>query len=415
MTPDYWARVDALLDEALALPPAEREAFLQRSCADNPELRAEVGALLAAYDQSDEFLETPAMDQAAKLLAEDLTATLVGRTLGRYRLLEKIGAGGMGVVYRAEDQYLKRAVAVKALPSALAKNAEAMARFEREARSIAALSHPNVVSIYDFGVEQGVPFTVMELLTGETLRARLNRGDLPWREAVRIMSAVAGALAATHAAGLIHRDIKPENIFVCADGSVRVLDFGIARVDRAALGAETDGPHTTLQTAPGMVLGTEGYLSPEQARARRVTASSDIFSLGCVVYEMLQGRQPFLRETQIETMAAITHEEPPYGQLASKIPGDLIRILQACLKKDPSARIQNGRELCQELERLRESRGFPPFINRRYRRLAWLALSLLLLLGVLAISIYHYSSDRTINSLPGVRALVKKISPAAAK
>jgi serine/threonine protein kinase len=229
-----------------------------------------------------------------------------GRTLGRYRIIELLGAGGMGEVYRARDERLDRDVAVKVLPPAVAQDRDRLARFEREARALAKLEHPNILAIYDFGHEGNVAFTVTELLAGETVRARLARERLAWRKAVELAATMADGLAAAHAQGIVHRDVKPENVFLTTDGRVKILDFGLAATGPTLLANRSTGTHqATGETTPGAVLGTVGYMAPEQVESGQASARSDIFALGCVLYEMLTGTRAFARATVAETLAAI--------------------------------------------------------------------------------------------------------------
>jgi len=234
-----------------------------------------------------------------------------GDRLGRYEILGPLGAGGMGEVYRARDSELERDVAIKVLPEAVSQNPDRLARFETEAKAVARLSHPNILDIHDYGREGDVTYSVTELLEGETLRERLEGGALGWRKATEIGAAIADGLGAAHEAGIVHRDLKPSNVFLTSDGRVKVLDFGLARHDPADVGkGETAVPTTTRQTDPGTVLGTVGYMSPEQVRGETMDQRSDIFSLGCVLYEMVAGRQTFKGDTAVETMNAILKEEP---------------------------------------------------------------------------------------------------------
>ena len=232
----------------------------------------------------------------------------IGDRLGPYEILAPLGAGGMGEVYRARDTRLDRDVAIKVLPEHLARSREALARFEREAKVVAALSHPNILALYDVGTDQGFSFVVTELLEGEILRTRLAR-PMPWRKAVEIGLALADGLAAAHTKGVVHRDLKPENIFLTSDGRVKILDFGLASYRPAA--APPAASSVPTQTDAGTVLGTVGYMSPEQVRGERADPPSDIFSLGCVLYEMLSGHRAFARETASQTMAAILEAQPP--------------------------------------------------------------------------------------------------------
>jgi len=268
--------------------------------------------------------------------------------LGPYEIAGPIGAGGMGEVYRARDPRLGRDVAIKVLPEHLARDPDALARFEREARAIAALSHPNILAIYDVGREGGLSYAVMELLEGETLRGRLARGPLPWTEAVRVGASVADGLASAHAKGIVHRDLKPENIFLTVDERAKVLDFGLARQSPPS---RTDGQTATGMTEPGTVMGTVGYMSPEQVRGEPVGPASDVFSFGCMLYEMVAGRRPFARETPVQTMAAILEQAPP----PLSAPAGLDRIVLRCLEKDPAARTLSARDLSTALHGLRRT------------------------------------------------------------
>jgi len=225
---------------------------------------------------------------------------LIGRTLGHYRIVEKIGEGGMGVVFRAHDERLDRDVAIKVLPESVAQDPDRIGRFEREAKAVARLDHPNILAIFDFGADEGVTYSVTELLEGETLRERLEVGALGWRKAAESGAAIAEGLAAAHGAGIIHRDLKPDNIFLISDGRVKILDFGLARDVEAAAPDETHSLTVSRYTDPGAVMGTAGYMSPEQVRGERADHRSDIFSLGCVLYETASGRRAFARDTAVE-------------------------------------------------------------------------------------------------------------------
>jgi formylglycine-generating enzyme required for sulfatase activity len=257
----------------------------------------------------------------------------------------------MGEVYRARDTRLAREVAVKVLPASRAKDPEALARMEREAQAVAALSHPNILAIHDLGTDQGVFFVVTELLEGETLRSRLAASALPWRKAAEIGAAIADGLAGAHLKGIVHRDLKPDNIFLTRDGRVKILDFGLARLQPVITQQdETSAPTTPPQTEPGLVMGTVGYMSPEQARGSSADTRSDIFSLGCVLYEMLTGRRAFSRPTAPETLTAILNEDPPdVSESGKQVPAGLKRLLRRCLEKNPEERLQAARDLAFDL------------------------------------------------------------------
>src|ERR1041385_192860 len=278
-----------------------------------------------------------------------------GTKLGPYERVSPLGAGGMGEVYRARDQRLERDVAVKVLPEHLAQDPQALARFEREAKSVVALSHPNILAIYDVGSAQGVAYVVLELLEGETLRARVARSAMPWRKAVEIAVAVADGLAATHSKGIIHRDLKPENIFFTSDGRVKVVDFGLARWKAKPSPANSE---VATETQVGTVTGTVGYMSPEQIRGIAAEATSDIFSLGCVLYEMVTGERAFARRTAPETMSAILNEDPPpLADSRQGIPPELQGIIHHCLEKEPEQRFQSARDLAFALRAVSGTSG----------------------------------------------------------
>jgi eukaryotic-like serine/threonine-protein kinase len=313
-----------------------------------------------------------------------------GTHLGPYEVLGPIGSGGMGEVYRARDPRLNREVAVKVLPENLAQDPGALARFAREARALAALSHPNLLGIFDFGREDGVAYAVMELLEGETLRARLLRSELGWREGVEIGISLADGLSAAHSRGIIHRDLKPENIFLTSDGVVKILDFGLARTEPVVSeGPETDLETGSLHTQPGTVMGTAGYMAPEQITGASGDARSDIFSIGCVLYEMVAGRRAFAGRTGAETMAAVLKEEPPdLAQSGRQLPPELRRIITHCLEKTPDRRFQSARDLSFALKAVAAGSAVSLPVTgaptpRRLRQLAPILVSLALLAGLL--------------------------------
>ena len=266
-----------------------------------------------------------------------------GTRLGPYEIAGPIGAGGMGEVYRARDNRLDRDVAVKVLPEHLSSDSQALARFERETKAVASLSHPNILAIFDVGVAGGISYAVTELLEGETLRVPLKRGSLTWRKAAEIGSAIAEGLAAAHSRGVIHRDLKPENIFLTSDGRVKILDFGLAKVQASSGQDETV---TRGITEAGMLMGTAGYMSPEQVRGVPAGPGSDIFSLGCVLYEMVAGQRAFRGQSLAEAVSAILRDAPPELTVSSaQIPVELQRIVSHCLEKHPEQRFQSARDL----------------------------------------------------------------------
>ena len=277
-----------------------------------------------------------------------------GSRLGSYEIVAPIGAGGMGEVYRAKDPKLDRHVAIKVLPTHLGSSADALERFEREARAVAALSHPNILSIYEFGREGTTAFAVMELLDGETLRQKLD-APIPTRKAIDYGVQIARGLAAAHARGIVHRDLKPENVFVTSDGRVKILDFGLARQTPAfAGGGATTSPTIERHTDPGTVLGTVGYMSPEQARGEPADERSDLFSLGALLYELVSGRRAFQRDTSPETLTAILREDPlPVASSSSAaVPPLLARVIEHSLEKNPAERFQSASDVAFALENL---------------------------------------------------------------
>jgi Tol biopolymer transport system component len=273
----------------------------------------------------------------------------IGTQFGRYEVVGWIGAGGMGEVYRARDPRLGRDVAIKLISAAASAEPSRVHRFEQEARAAAAIAHPNILAVYDVAVEHGVPYIVSELLEGESLRSRLRGGALPLRRAIEIARHTADGLAAAHDKGIVHRDIKPDNIFITSDGRVKILDFGIAKLNAPEGEARRSGVAT--ETSAGVIVGTAGYMSPEQIRGESVDARSDIFSLGAVLCEMVTGRAPFARDTAADTMAAILNAEPPDLDSAA-IPAGIARVIARCLEKTREARYQSARDLAFGLELL---------------------------------------------------------------
>jgi hypothetical protein len=321
---------------------------------------------------------------------------VIGTSLAHYRVTAKIGEGGMGEVWRATDSKLDREVALKVLPDVFTADPDRRARFEREAKALAALNHPNIAAV--FGLEQvdGRYILVMELLEGESLRERLAGGPLPYRKAAEIGAAIARGLGAAHDRGIVHRDVKPENVFLTGDGQVRLLDFGLATDHNLGSDSgDTKTPTVTRQTDPGTVLGTVGYMAPEQVRGDQVDSRADVFSLGSVLYEMVTGHQAFRRETVPETMTAILREDPPEPvESGIVVPASLDRLIRRCLEKRPDERFQSARDLAFDLEALATGSGAPsgtaerPLSTRLHRRvpMAWVAVVALggIALGVLS-------------------------------
>jgi serine/threonine-protein kinase len=313
-----------------------------------------------------------------------------GTRLGPYEIVQPIGSGGMGDVYRARDTRLDRDVAVKVLPDRFVRDAEARMRFEREAKAVAALTHPNILSIHDYGSTEAAAYSVTELLEGQTLRQRLMEGAIPWRKVVEIGAALSDGLAAAHAKGIIHRDLKPENIFLTSDGRVKILDFGIAQLVRQQEpeNADLDAasmPTAPMKTDPSAVIGTAGYMAPEQLRGEPVDATTDIFALGAVLYEMATGRPAFIRNTVIDSLSAILTDTPDVFTVSDRlIPFELARVIQRCIEKNRNERFQSARDLAFALRAIGTSTAlsFEAPIERKRRRTLWgVAIAAVLLLG----------------------------------
>ncbi|HWW77194.1 MAG TPA: serine/threonine-protein kinase, partial [Pyrinomonadaceae bacterium] len=369
MTPERHRQIGELFHAALEVGARERDDFLERACAGDAGLRREVESLIRSHEDGGGVIDEPALSVAAGLLAGDESEHFIGQTLaGRYRVLSLLGAGGMGRVYLAEDAELGRRVALKLLPEHLTHDEEQARRFRQEARAASALNHPNILTVYGIEQANGTSVIASEYIAGETLRERLSRGALPPAEALDIAAQIASALRAAHEAGIVHRDVKPENVMLRPDGYVKVLDFGIAklvtsrnadfglRIDESAAfinpRPDTRNPQTTL---PGLIMGTDRYMSPEQARGQEVDARADVWSLGCVLYEMLAGGPPFEGETAGDVVAAVLKAEPaPLPRVAKNVPAELQRIVTRCLEKDRERRYQSAEELLNDLRRLRK-------------------------------------------------------------
>jgi len=281
-----------------------------------------------------------------------------GTKLGPYEIQSPLGAGGMGEVYRTRDTRLDREVAIKVLPVGFARDPERLRRFQQEAQAAAALNHPNILAVHDFAEHEGSPYMVTEFLEGETLRERLRPGTLPVRKATEYAEQVARGLAAAHEKGIVHRDLKPENIFVTRDGRVKILDFGLAKLTRPEGTVPSDAATPASQTEPGMVMGTVGYMSPEQVKGQNADHRSDLFSFGAILYEMLSGKRAFSGETSVETMSAILKQDPPeLTETNRTAPPALERIVRHCLEKNPEERFQSARDVAFNLANLSEISG----------------------------------------------------------
>lgn len=317
-----------------------------------------------------------------------------GTILGRYEILGPLGAGGMGEVYRARDTQLRREVALKILPEHVSGNPDSLSRFEREALALAQLSHPNILSIHDFGRYSGVTLAVMELLEGETLRRRIEASAIPTRKSLEIGASIAEGLSAAHSKGIVHRDLKPENIFLTRDGQVKILDFGLARIEAPGLKASGSLDSLPTETMPGVVRGTIGYMSPEQLRGSATDGRSDIFSLGCVLYEMLTGRRAFAKATVADTMTAILTEEPPdFLDSGRPIPPEVERVTAHCIAKNPDRRYQSAQDLALHLRSLASNPEMEaPLLQVRGRRAGLLFGALVMaVLAALALIVWQFT------------------------
>jgi predicted ATPase len=361
MRPELWRRVEELCQKVLDLDESRRAEFLHSACGNDDELRHKVEVLLAHEKKAERFIESPALEVAGKILANQAPSerwkSLIGSTVSHYRVIEKLGAGGMGVVYKAEDIDLGRFVALKFLPDDVAHDPQALSRFQREAKAASALNHPNIVTIYELGHLNGTHYIAMEMICGETLRALLSSGPLPYRKAIVIATEIADALAKAHETGLVHRDLKPENLMVAQDGNAKILDFGLAKLRDHSVDPERS-TQANLLTDPGTVMGTVGYMSPEQANGDDVDFRSDQFSFGAVLYEMINGHPAFQGRGRAEIMAAIVRDQPQ-PSINVLAPAPFFWILQKCLAKDANQRYSSTRDLARDLATVRDLRIDP--------------------------------------------------------
>ena len=358
MTPERFQQIGEIYDQAVELEPERRSVFLDEMCVDDEELRHEVEALLAAHKSAAGFIEQPAVELAADLFVQKTINIMDGKKIGSYQVLSLIGKGGMGEVYLARDLKLGRKVALKVLPDQFIQDVVRVKMFAREARTASALNHPNIITIFDIGQVDGTHFIATEYIEGQTVRLRLRASEMPMPEIIETAIQTANALAAAHEVGVVHRDIKPENVMIRYDGYIKVLDFGLAKLNEASTTNHGDLPSETKRTVytlPGAVMGTASYMSPEQIRGETVDGRSDIFSLGVLIYEMAAGKTPFTGATAIEILAATLEREPlPLTQVNRQIPAELERIVAGALRKDREKRYQTMRDLLLDLESLKQ-------------------------------------------------------------
>src|SRR5262245_15354865 len=349
MTSDRWRRIEEIFHSALMRDPKDRAAYLAQACGSDADILSEVKSLLAQPQSGDHFLPS----NGAVTRTVPLPTMLVGRRVGVYQVEALLGVGGMGEVYKARDTKLDRDVAIKILPELLTSNAHVVARFEREAKMLAALNHPNIGALYGFEDVDGIRALVLELVDGEVLVDRITAGPLPLNDALTIARQIADALEAAHDKGIVHRDLKPRNVGLTRDGTVKVLDFGLAK---AISGDSSQRPQadamelTDGHTREGVILGTVAYMSPEQARGRPVDKRTDIWAFGCVLYEMLAGRRAFLGATFTDTVVKVIEHDPDWTALSPSTPANIRRLLERCLAKDAKLRLRDIGDARLELD-----------------------------------------------------------------
>jgi len=421
--PEHWRRVEELYHSALRLAVSQRSTFLKEACQDDVKLCEEVESLLAYESSANEFMETPAFEVAAKQMAGDEAEEAqsdpvpIGAQLQRFRVIEKLGGGGMGVVYKAEDTRLHRTVALKFLPKRLARDPASLERFEREANAASALNHPNICTVYDIAEHEGQSFIAMELLEGQTLDHRIAGHPLPTMDWLTFGIQITDGLHAAHQKGIVHRDIKPANIFVTSQGQAKILDFGLAKLlpPVTVIGGDSErelGDGSSTETPGGMgqqptpdpflsrtgvAMGTAGYMSPEQARGEKLDARTDLFSFGLVLYEMATGQRAFSGDTGPELHDAILKQVPaPARKLNPSIPSKLEPIINKALQKDREARYQSAAELRADLESLRQD------LLPKPHTLRWLGAAAGIL-AILVVSTVVWIKKRPLAALPELK------------
>jgi serine/threonine protein kinase len=363
MTPARLQTIEEIY-RALDQKPDQVNAFVARACKDDEVLRRKVKALLSSRERAADFMETSAVGFATKIIQNGQRDSLVGETIGHYKISKPIGTGGMGEVYLATDVTAGRKAALKLLPTRFTGDAERLKRFQQEAHAVVGLNHPNILTVYEIGEDHSIHYIASELIEGETLRERLKRDRMDVGEAVDVAIQVASALAAAHQAGIVHRDIKPENIMLRPDGYVKVLDFGIAKLAEQELPVTTPKDEALLlvETNLGSILGTARYMSPEQACGAQVDKRSDIWSLGVVLYEMVTGHVPFTGDTPREVMSSILEKEPPpLTSYIKQTPVELQQIVSKTLRKDRAQRYHSAHELLEALKDFRRKLEFESF------------------------------------------------------
>jgi serine/threonine-protein kinase len=380
-----WRRTEELFHKAVGLSAEERGLYLDQACSQDATLRAEVESLIAAFEDQVEFMERPAFSLGIKVLSEESKhESLTGRLIGPYKVLAQLGRGGMGEVYLAEDSRLDRKVALKFLSNRFTDDAWARRQLVKEAQAVARLDHPNICTVYGYEEHDGFSFIVMQYVEGETLASLICNKLIEPKQVHTIAIQIASALAESHSHAIVHRDVKPQNIMVSANGQVKVLDFGLAKLVRQRDGELGAGDSESHSSQSGLVLGTVAYMSPEQLRAERLDFRSDIFSFGIVLYEMISGRNPYSNRSNAEIISAIlTSDPPPLTNSTTDIPPGLARVAQKCLKRDREQRYQSASELLLDFDNLQKEVA-PGIKWRAYLTLLKVAALALLLLLVAA-------------------------------
>lgn len=400
MNTERWRRVDQIFHEALKRKPIEQEAFLERECAGDASLRKEIETLIRAHGNAGSFMETSLPRMTMQ----------VGTQLGSLELTALLGKGGMGEVYRARDAKLKRDVAVKILPPEFSRDPDRATRFQREAEVLASLNHPNIAAIYDVQEAAGSRFLVLELVEGDTLAERIRRGPIPLDEALHIANSISEAIEAAHEKGVIHRDLKPANVKITPDGTVKVLDFGLAKAFSSnSPGSDPSGSPTlsAVGTLQGTILGTAAYMSPEQAKGKPADKRSDIWAFGVVLYEMVTGRRLFTGETPTETLAAVMMKEPEWNALPADTPPRIRALLRRCLLKEPHRRAQAIHDVRIDIDEALNglaAAGAPKIRAQTREKIAWSLLAVaVILLAVLATPAIRHAGESVPDAPPEMR------------
>jgi serine/threonine protein kinase/Tfp pilus assembly protein PilF len=415
MTPAQLQKIKEIFHGALDCQPDKVSAFLEAACQGDEVLRYEVDAVLTAHRHAGNFIEAPVAGLATNIIEKGQAGLLVGQTIGHYKISEAIGTGGMGEVYLATDIVAGRKAALKLLPLQFTGDAERLKRFQHEAHAVVGLNHPNILTVYEIGEDHSIHYIASELIEGETLRQRLTRGSMQLSEAVNVAIQVASALAAAHQAGIVHRDIKPENIMLRPDEYVKVLDFGIAKLAEQELPATMPRDEALLlvETNLGSILGTVRYMSPEQACGAQVDNSTDIWSLGVVLYEMVTRQTPFTGDTPAEVMSAILkNKPPPLTRSVVHAPAVLQQIVTKTLRKDRNERYHSAHELLEALKNLRHKLEVESELQRSSAVPLWLrrvqspvALVLILLVAALALAFPFYWHRNPTTTSPPERSI----------